>query len=217
MNMQEIDSLIHEAAMVDLARLKERSSRSYRVADVKTEKGEPDPNKGWTHEIRYTFADGETITLNGKSCSDIIFPATPGYELLVFKRPNKDDPKTYDIKNNIVRETIIGWKIKWDRHDELCVPITTASPDYTSGDHLFKAVALPDGRIEWRSRPPSGAKLALAKDLDEWIAQARSLWAGQVELEAEKERQRLEAQKPCPQCGRAGRSFDEEIDDEIPF
>ena len=38
-----------------------------------------------------------------------------------------------------------------------------------------------------------------------------------AELEAEYERQRLESQKPYPQCGRGGGSFDKEIDDEISF
>ena len=217
MNMQNIDSLIHEAAFADLAHLKERTSRSYRIADVKSEKGKPDPNRGWTHETIYTFTNGETVTLNGRFAGQLIFPASPGYELLQFVQPEKSDPKTYDIKSLIVRKSIIGWLIESDFHHEWCVPITSEGPDTTSGQHLFKAMALPDGRIEWRSRTPSGEKLGIEKDLQKWIGQVRRHWEVQLELEAEQESKRLEAQKPCPQCGRGGRSFDQEIDDEIPF
>ncbi len=92
------------AAADDIAaRLQERTTRSWRSTP------QDNPNKGWTHETRYTFVDGKTVTLNGRSVNALAFPATPGFELLRFERPEHGDPATHEIAGAIRREPIVGW------------------------------------------------------------------------------------------------------------
>jgi hypothetical protein len=216
--MNAIDQAIFEAAADDIARLQERTTRSWRSTP------QDDPNEGWEHQTVYRFKDGETVTLNGNNASDVVLPATPGFDLLYFERPEHGDPATHEIASEIHREPVIGWTLHGDR--EIIIPISTSRFGGCSWNRprTFLAISFPGGRVEWRF--PWNPKImqlvggADSRDhapvpfegVEGWVAAVRMVWAEQI---AERERA-AELNKPCPQCGRGGGKRDLD-DDDIPF
>lgn len=187
-----VESTLYEAASADLGKLSERRTRS--IQDFT----KPGPNN-WTHETIYEFRDGERVTLEGSSIDGVVFPATPGFEYLTVVPDG--DPQTFDIENKIKRMPVIGWQV---RHYSCYSRIHPITPDYggTTYSHWFYAVAMPDGRIKGK-RP----LLDTYTSLEAWIAAIREYWTAETQ-------KKVEAEAPCPTCGKANSC---DFDEDIPF
>lgn len=212
--MNDIIHAVQMAATDDLSRLNEIVSRSLRIKPV----GD-NPHEGWSHTLTWKFSDGETVTIDQYNHGQLIVPATAGYELLQFELPDEGDAAKHDIISHTRREPIVGWLLLYTKDDcESSVsPITAERMDGSRRYNLFRAIMFPDGRVEWRSpcNVPPVNKLygPISSSIDEWVALVRQVWPAVVQHEEEARRQREDANKPCPHCGRSSTH----VDDEIPF
>lgn len=198
---ENLKSALFELATGDLKALKEYRRRTYRAEQT------DDPRLGWKDEAVYEFTDGRTLTLECSDVDDVLIPATHGYELLVFQRPEEGDPATHEIASEIGCSSVVAWNFS---HHYGVTPITT---DYTGTDssNQYRAIRIPDGRVEWHWHSWGGDKYRrysrLLESVEAWVEAIREDWARL------KERER--AKRPCEHCGRP--PADAYDDDDIPF
>lgn len=173
---------IHEAAIADIDNVAAYTRTTHR--------SETGPN-GWQHSFDYEYRDGRRVKLEGTFYDAVVFPASPGFQMLSFLRPIEGDPGTFDIEPAVHREPIIGWEIHSDEGYANVAPITTRGYCDQRYNCYFNAVRFPDGVVEWRD-PWGEAYLRVekahgeqpgciqSKDEAAWISKIREVWAAQI-------------------------------------
>jgi hypothetical protein len=197
-----LKSKIFHVATDDWSLLTEYRTRMRRI-----EANNATPEQVWEYNTTYEFADGQRVSLEATSMDEVVFPASEGFDELVFERPQNCDPQTFDIAGRIRRTPVIGWRIKDDGRQTRAYPI--APYDEPHSVYLSDyAVTTPNGQVI------GGRPYAESYDsVDAWIAAIRERWAEDLRAS---ERLAKESQ-PCGHCGRgSGRDVDH-FDDDIPF
>lgn len=172
---------IHDAITADLSNVAEHVRRTYR-SDLSA----PAEAKSWNHEIRYTFADGSSVSLNATPSDAAVLPASPGFEMLSFTPPLQAVPDRQAIETGFQREPVIAWIMHFDHGliVEAVGPEESSTHDWAG----FRAIRFPDGQVQWKG-PYTDATVEpfLASD-EAWIDQVLKVWAAQHAEEQEQQK-----------------------------
>ncbi len=207
--MTKLHAAIHEAVSADTDRL------------ISFERSSVRSGNDWDHKLRYEFDDGAKVELTSRFNDSIVFPAGPGFELLTIERIADRPATDFDLTQHVCVEPVLAWTLEYDHGQSWVTPITIASFESASWTWAFKAVRLPDGKVQWHAPFDRAACSVIEEqfgsdrhrdgpvllaDATAWLSLVGRVWDAQLEDEQKSSGQ------CCASCGRpAARNSDEDI------
>jgi hypothetical protein len=205
--MSNLHAAIHQAVTADTSRL------------ISFERSSTRSGTDWDHRLRYEFDDGAKVEMSSRFNDSIVFPASPGFELLTIERLETPDR---DLDQLVHIEPVLAWTLEYDHGQSWVTPVTTSGYDSSSWTRTFKAVRLPDGKVQWHAPFDQAACSVIDEEFGQghrdapimigdpaaWVSLVRRVWDRQIEDE------KKIVTSCCASCGRAS-TLDR--DGDIPF